>query len=108
VSTGGRPSLPMGLACRMLGKPLFLLEGLRLPESCTPRAVTALLHPQGQDGYTSRLYFEMQFATTRPAPNWAGQQHRLLERSWCVYSWNPGRNDLRLAQMVLNHLKVVR
>ncbi|MSR37719.1 MAG: UDP-N-acetylglucosamine--N-acetylmuramyl-(pentapeptide) pyrophosphoryl-undecaprenol N-acetylglucosamine transferase [Planctomycetes bacterium] len=26
VSTGGRPSLPVGLACRSLGKPLFLLE----------------------------------------------------------------------------------
>ena len=26
VSTGGRPSLPVGLACKSLGKPLFLLE----------------------------------------------------------------------------------
>jgi UDP-N-acetylglucosamine--N-acetylmuramyl-(pentapeptide) pyrophosphoryl-undecaprenol N-acetylglucosamine transferase len=26
VSTGGRPSLPVGLACRLLRKPLFLLE----------------------------------------------------------------------------------
>ena len=31
VSTGGRPSLPVGLAARSLGKPLFLLEQNAVP-----------------------------------------------------------------------------
>ena len=31
VSTGGRPSLPMGLAARTLGRPLFLLEQNAVP-----------------------------------------------------------------------------
>jgi hypothetical protein len=88
--------------------PFFLLERMPLPEWCTPKEMDALLCPISRDGYTSRLYFAEQAKSTRGQPNWTGGPFRILERNWLAYSWNPQRSDLRLAQIVANHLRAFR
>jgi hypothetical protein len=90
------------------GTPFFLLEGMTLPDGCSPPTMDSLLCPVGRDGYTSRLYFAEQAKSTRGQPNWTGGPFRIIERNWLAYSWNPQRSDLRLAQLVANHLRAFR
>lgn len=61
VSTGGRPSLPVGLACRSLGKPLFLLEqnaiAGRANRWLKPFAARMYLGLPGPDAGSQRVMF---------------------------------------------------
>lgn len=90
------------------GTPFLLLSSLRLPEWCEPTSMDALLCPVSRDGYTSRLYFAGQARSSKGQPNWTGGPFRIVERDWVAYSWNPQRSDLRLAQLIANHLRAFR
>jgi UDP-N-acetylglucosamine--N-acetylmuramyl-(pentapeptide) pyrophosphoryl-undecaprenol N-acetylglucosamine transferase len=57
VSTGGRPSLPVGLAAKSLGKPLFLLE-----QNAVPGRVNRCLLP-----FARRMYLGLPPAGKEPA-----------------------------------------
>lgn len=93
------------------GYVFFLIPNLRLPNGCTPETIDALLCPMPRDGYTSRLFFSQKIEKNpppNPALNWNSTDQRILERNWYAYSWKINRSDLRLAQMVANHLKPLR
>lgn len=62
VSTGGRPSLPVGLAARSLGKPLFLLE-----QNAVPGRANRWLLP-----FARRMYLGL------PAPPFRHQDRSML------------------------------
>jgi hypothetical protein len=83
------------------GVTFLLLQGLRLPEGCSPSRIDALLCPTSRDGYDSRLFFAAQVQGPG-VRNW-NAQHRLLDRNWAAFSWST-RPGLRLAQMVAVHL----
>lgn len=85
------------------GCTFYLLEGLKLPPSCKPACVDALLCPTQRDGYPSRLYFAERVATP-VVRNWNGQV-RVLERNWYAFSWRVNTPNLRPAQMVSHHLR---
>src|SRR5260370_39636641 len=84
----------------------LLLTGLKLPQSCSPSRIDALLCPAGRDGYTSRLFFAERVQSPSHL-NWNANAVRIGERNWNAYSWNvaPG---LRLAQMVAAHIKALQ
>lgn len=84
------------------GKPFFFLPKLQLPESASIRETDALLCPVLTDGYQSRLYFPQQIGSPK-ALNWNINNAVILGRPWFAHSWRT-RADLRLAQMVLEHL----
>ena len=81
----------------------YLLEGLILPEGCSPAFVDALLCPTPRDGYNSRLFFAERVAGGS-SRNW-NTQARILERNWHAYSWSVNTLCLRLAQLVSRHLE---
>lgn len=87
------------------GVTYMLVSKLKLPESCKPAEVDALLCPQGRDGYPSRLYFAQQIQSPR-ALNWNGNI-RILEQNWFAFSWKIEPN-LRLAQMIAAFLRVLK
>lgn len=88
------------------GVPFYLLPDLSLPLGCTPEKVDALLCPTPRDGYPSRLFFAQRIIS--PASrNWNGAA-RILERNWFAFSWKVEVPNLRLAQLVLAHLKALR
>jgi hypothetical protein len=80
------------------GLTYFLIEGLKLPDSCSPETTDALLCPQPRDGYESRLFFAEQI-NGPVARNWNGQNVRILERNWHAFSWKVPAG-LRLGQTV--------
>ena len=88
----------------------FLLESLSLPDRCTPQRVKALLCPSARDGYTSRLFFAQKINVSEPTQtlNWNSIDQRILEENWHAYSWKITRPDLRLAQMVVDHLRALK
>lgn len=83
------------------GITFLLIEGLRLPEKCTPKVVNALLCPVLKDGYSSRLYFELIPQGIQPL-NWNGNLW-LLDKNWHAFSWqtSPGQ---KLFEMIVEHL----
>lgn len=102
---------------RLLGKPqqaqeggaiFILISQLRMPPGCVPECADVLLCPSPRDGYTSRLFFSQQVQKPAGAPpNWNGSV-RILERTWYAFSWRMPAQPLRLAQMVLEHLRGLR
>lgn len=93
--------------CEEGGVTFFLLEGMTLPEGCRPQVVDALLCPTARDGYPSRLYLSERVQAPRATPNWTVNGARLCERNWHAYSWNVSRSGLRLAQILVGHLKAL-
>lgn len=87
------------------GYTFILIERLRLPDDCMPEIVNALLCPTPREGYQSRLYFSENI-TGCPVRNWNGNI-RVLERNWYAISWQVP-SELRLAEMLLIHLKALR
>jgi hypothetical protein len=45
--------------------------------------------------------------TGRGSPNWTPDV-RILERNWHAFSWTVDTPGLRLAQLVMNHLRIFR
>ena len=85
----------------------YLLRQAPLPPACVPGRLDLLLCPEPKDGYETRLFFSEKPSCTRNL-NWQGPV-RILDRNWWVYSWKiPNGCRLRLAQMVLTHLRALR
>lgn len=83
----------------------ILLEALQLPQGCLPEKVDSLLCPMPRDGYLSRLFFAEKITFPYAAnANWNASDVRILERNWHAISWKVPRNDLRLAQILADHL----
>lgn len=81
------------------------LPKLGLPPTCNPREVEGLLRPgPGPDGYTTRLYFSAAFPTK--GQNWS--VHQILAKTWHTFSYNNVPADLRLIEILANHLKVLQ
>lgn len=92
-------------AAEEAGTAYIMLEGLILPDGTVPDKVDALLCPSPREGYTSRLYFSMKIQSLRYNElNWNANGIRIFEKTWYAYSWKINRSDLRLAQMVSDHL----
>jgi len=89
------------------GLTYILLSPLPLPLGCSPAVVEGLLCPAGRDGYTSRLFFSEKISC-RQSLNWNNDGFRILERKWFAFSWKTNRENLRLFQMVLDHLAPLR
>lgn len=87
------------------GYTYYLLPDVALPDGCEPAKTTLLLCPTSRDGYPSRLFFADRVGS-RATLNWNGQS-RILERNWHAYSYTIREDNLRLAQMVLAHLKAL-
>ena len=87
------------------GYTYILISNLNLPEGCIPTITDALLCPMPRDGYQSRLFFPVQIQGC-PSRNWNGNI-RALEKNWHAISWKIG-GGLRLAEMLLVHLKALR
>lgn len=83
---------------------VYVLPSLALPSGCIPAVVDALLWPGDRDGYPSRLFLSEKVVKPGAQPNW-NSSVRLLERNWHAYSFHLHRTDLRLVQMVAEHLR---
>jgi len=85
----------------------FLMEGIRLPDGCSPQECDALLCPIDRgDGYASRLFFSQQIASPYTL-NWHVSDHRLAERNWTAFSWKVSIPNLTLVQLVREHLSAL-
>lgn len=81
------------------------LPTLKLPKGCVPSEVEGLLRPGGgPDGYTSRLFLSTAFPAK--GQNWT--VHRILEKTWHTPSFNNVPADVRLIEILANHLKVLK
>src|SRR5262245_8496512 len=80
------------------GVTFYLLEGLRLPDGCDPRACDALLCPVPRDGYPSRLFLSVKVRCPFER-NWNCVNARIGERNWFAFSWKFEGNNLTLVQM---------
>jgi hypothetical protein len=89
------------------GTTVFVLPSLPLPPGCTPAVVDALLWPAERDGYPSRLFLSQVVVKSGSQPNW-NSNVRLLNRNWHAFSWHLHCTDMRLAQMVAEHLRGLR
>jgi hypothetical protein len=80
----------------------IFLPGLKHP--CAPGTLDALLCPQQHGGYATRLFLSV------PIPgkgnNWAA--HTILSRTWHTWSWNNVPANQRLAEILAQHLRVLR
>ena len=88
------------------GKVYLLLRDLQLPQGCQPATCDALLCPTERDGYPSRLFFD-QVLPAMKSRNLNANGLRILERDWYAVSWKLSRPNLRLAEMVLGHLRAL-
>lgn len=82
----------------------YILEGLVLPEGCSPQKVDALLCPTARDGYPSRLFFGVRVSSARNL-NWNASGVRILDRNWEAFSWKVETPNLRLAELLTRHLE---
>jgi hypothetical protein len=81
------------------------LPALKLPIGCEPREVEGLLRPgPGPDGYETRLFLSAAFPNK--GQNWT--THRILEKTWYTPSFNYIPADLRLIEILANHLTALR
>jgi len=98
---------PAAALCLEGDKTLFLLPSLALPNGCVPGEVDGLLWPYELDGYPSRLFLSAQVSKLGEPRNW-NTNRRILDRNWFAFSWHLHRSDLRLAQMLAEHLRGLR
>ncbi len=98
---------PDAASCEEGSQTAFLLPTLPLPPGCTPATADGLLWPHERDGYPNRLFLSARVSKPGQQPNWNATA-RIAERNWQAYSWNVHRTDLRLAQMVAEHLRALR
>ncbi len=98
---------PLAARCDEGNTTVFVLPSVTLPAGCTPNVVDALLWPSERDGYPSRLFLSEKVIKPGGQPNW-NSNVRILERNWHAFSWHLHRTDLRLAQMVAEHLRGLR
>jgi hypothetical protein len=81
------------------------LPTLKLPNGCVPGEVEGLLRPgAGPDGYETRLFLSATFPNK--GQNWT--THRILEKTWYTPSFNYVPANLRLVEILANHLAVLR
>lgn len=81
------------------------MPDLVLPVGCDPAKTDALLRPEpGPDGYTTRLFLSHPFPAK--GQNWTA--HRILDKTWHTFSYNNVTPDLRLIEILINHLRVLR
>ncbi len=86
----------------------FLIKEVKLPSYCSPSKVDVLLCPMSREGYTSRLFFANKITNNMEGAktlNWNSNDQRILDRNWHAYSWKINKDDLRLAQMMADHLR---
>jgi hypothetical protein len=81
------------------------LPRLPLSKHCGPQPVEGLIRPgPGPDGYTTRLFL------SSPCPgrgqNWT--VHQILAKTWHTFSFNNVPADLRLVEILANHLRVLQ
>lgn len=88
--------------CTEGGTNYFLLEGLSLPEGCSPSSCDALLCPTPHSGYLARLFFSVQVQGRFPR-NWNGNA-RIAERNWHAFSWQVQNTSVRLIDLVIEFL----
>ena len=90
------------------GLTYFLIPKFKLPEGCTPTECDVLLSPMPANGYDSRLYFAERIQQAKIPNlylNWNATDVRILDRNWHAFSWKLTKPNLRLAELVLLHLK---
>jgi len=92
------------LAAKEGGCTFYLLEGLNLPQGCTPCSVDALLCPSQRDGYPSRLYFAERIQC-RFERNWNTLGVLILGRQWNAFSWKVDPAGLSLVRLLNAHLQ---
>jgi hypothetical protein len=89
------------------GYTYFYIEGLKLPEGCSPNIVNALLCPSPLNGYQSRLYFSSQISGLGSSSrNWNGRL-RAIGQNWFAISWQT-KSGLSLVEMLSIHLKALK
>lgn len=88
------------------GQVYILLEGLNLPEGCSPAKCDALLCPSSLHGYEARLFFSAKISSHKQL-NWH-KTISLFGRTWYAYSWKLNANNLRLAQMLSMLLEALK
>jgi hypothetical protein len=85
----------------------YLLEGLQLPQGCSPSKLDALLCIGARDGYQTRLYLSERVETAAKIKlNWNANGVRIMERNWCAFSWNVPA-ALGPASVLDEHLKAL-
>jgi hypothetical protein len=100
-----RAVCPEASAMQEGGVTYIFLAKLHLPGGCDPSEVEALLRPEpGPDGYSTRLFLSHPFPSK--GQNWT--VHRILDKTWHTFSYNHVPPDLRLIEILANHLKVLR
>ena len=72
-----------------------------LPELCLPSGakMKALLCPQTHSGYLTRLFLE------QPMAGQNFNEHVILGQKWYTWSWQGVASSLRLAQMLVQHVR---
>ena len=85
------------------GGTVYLLEGLRLPEGCSPQEVDALLCPFPRDSYPSRLYFSQKVSCPFER-NW-NFNGMVAGKNWVAHSWKVEPAELTLTKILLGHLE---
>lgn len=86
------------------GTTFLQLEGLRLPQGCTPAVCDALLCPVERASYPSRLYFAEQI-TSSFTRNWNATNERIGERNWHAFSWKVSLTNAKLHELLIAHLE---
>lgn len=89
----------------------FYLEGLLLPDGCSPTRVDALFCPVDRgDGYPSRLFFPESISSGK-ALNWHVNNQplnvteaRIAEKNWWAYSWKVTDPNRPLQVLLREHL----
>ncbi len=88
--------------------PYLRIEGLQLPEGCSPPTVTGLLCPVPRDSYMSRLFLSQKVTHGGKGINWNPVDGVLiLGEKWYAVSWQtkPGQT---LIEMILDHIGAFR
>ena len=86
------------------GVTFLFLEGLRLPQGCTPAVCDALFCPvQRGDGYPSRLFFPGKISSPR-TQNWHIANAHIGGKNWWAFSWRVSLTNPTLAQVLTEHL----
>lgn len=80
------------------------LPTLSLPEGNNPQKADGLLCLSAREGYPTRLFLSQQVAGK--GNNWTTV--RILDKPWCVCSWNYVSSTLRPAQILAEHLRAFR
>ena len=86
------------------GTDFILIPSLKLPASCDPPVVDALLCPSQKDGYSSRLYLSARITHKGLGQNW-NADHVILGRCWFAVSWRVDPSVTRLLSILAAHLE---